>query len=136
MPTRKFIPTAEWEDARQVRGLLGEHVAMAYLISAGWEIEAHRFRLGHHEVDLIARRGATVAFVEVKTRRGPSHGSGLEAVGRRKQQAIARVAEIWRLRFGHSADVYRFDLIVVQEGPGAGPLIEHVEGAWMLDRRR
>ena len=44
--TRRFVPTREWEDARQIRGLEGEHAAMAYLISCGWSIEAHRFRLG------------------------------------------------------------------------------------------
>ncbi|MEP6572951.1 MAG: YraN family protein [Gemmatimonadota bacterium] len=136
MSTRKFIPTPEWEDARQVRGLVGEHVAMAYLISAGWEIEAHRFRLGHQEVDLIARRGSVVAFVEVKTRRGDTHGSGLEAVSRRKQLAISRVAEIWRLRFGRAGDTYRFDLIAIRDGnPGDQPVVEHVEGAWAIDRR-
>ena len=68
--TRRFVPTREWEDARQIRGLEGEHAAMAYLISCGWSIEAHRFRLGRHDVDLIARRGRVVAFIEVKTRRG------------------------------------------------------------------
>ena len=41
---------------------------MAFLTSCGWQIEGHRFRLGHHDVDVVARRGPLVAFVEVKAR--------------------------------------------------------------------
>src|SRR6185436_17416936 len=91
--TRSFIPTSEWEDLRQIRGLWGERTAIAYLVSCGWNIEAHRFKLGRHDVDLIARRGRVVAFIEVKTRRGTEFGSPGSAVGWRKQAAIAKVAE-------------------------------------------
>lgn len=133
MMTRRFVPTKEWEDARQIRGLEGEHAAMAYLTSCGWSIEAHRFRLGRHEVDLIARRGKVVAFVEVKTRRGTDFGSPGSAVGPRKQSAISRVADIWRLRFGRPQDEYRFDVVEVLEEAG-GPVIQHIEDAWRLRR--
>src|SRR2546428_14064144 len=53
---------------------------MRYLQSQGWVIAAHRFRVGHTEIDLVARRGHLVAFVEVKARRGTAFGSPLEAV--------------------------------------------------------
>jgi putative endonuclease len=134
MHTRKFIPTEEWEDERQVRGLLGERAAMAYLISCGYDIEAHRHRLGRHDIDLIARRGKIVAFVEVKTRRSHAFGTPLEAVGRRKQTTIAKVADLWRIRFGRPDDTYRFDLVAVDEGPGGALEIQHVEDAWRLER--
>ncbi|HXE58210.1 MAG TPA: YraN family protein [Gemmatimonadales bacterium] len=130
MPTRKFVPTREWEDERQLRGLAGERAAMAYLISCGWSIEAHRFRLGRHDIDLIARRGRVIAFVEVKTRRSAVFGEPVEAVGRRKREAIARVAELWRLRYGRPDDEYRFDLVAVWEAAGGGTRIEHVADAW------
>ena len=132
--TRRFIPTREWEDARQIRGLEGEHAAMAYLTACGWSIEEHRFRLGRHDIDLIARRNGVVAFVEVKTRRGSSFGSPALAVGRWKQSAIARVAEIWRIRNGRAGDTYRFDVIEVLEGRGGKVRIEHLEDAWRLSR--
>ena len=132
-PTRRFTPTSEWEDERQLRGLHGERIALAYLTSCGWEIEAHRFRLGRHDVDLIARRGRLVAFVEVKTRRSESFGSGAEAVGWAKRRAIQRVGMLWMLRFGRAGDEYRFDLIAIRDQPGAEPEIEHISDAWRSD---
>ena len=131
-PTRKFTPTKEWEDERQLRGLEGERLALAYLTSCGWSIEAHRFRMGRHDLDLIARRAGIVAFVEVKTRRGNACGSPLEAVPRRKQSIIGKVAALWALRFGRKDDTYRFDLIAVLLHPLGKVEIEHVENAWRL----
>jgi putative endonuclease len=128
--TRRFVPVTGWEDERQVLGLDGERVALGYLTACGWAIEAHRFRLGRHDVDLVARRGSLVAFVEVKTRRSAAFGSPLEAVTRRKQRDLAKTAALWIMRHGRSDDEYRFDLIGVQERRGEEPLIEHVEDAW------
>ena len=130
--TRKFIPTSEWEDERQVRGLEGERLALAYLTSCGWSVEAHRWKMGRHDIDLIVRRSELVAFVEVKTRRGLACGSPLEAVPRRKQSIIGRVAALWALRFGRKGDVFRFDLIAVHMKAGGKVEIEHVEDAWRL----
>jgi putative endonuclease len=132
--TRDFIPTTEWEDLRQLRGLWGERTALAYLVSCGWEIEAHRFRLGRHDVDLVVRRGNTVAFVEVKTRRSAALGSGVEAVGARKQSTIAKVASLWRLRLGRPGDEYRFDVVAVHEHGAGRYTVEHIEDAWRLGR--
>ena len=131
-PTRKFTPTAEWEDERQLRGLEGERLALAYLTSCGWSVEAHRFKLGRHDIDLIVRRAGIVAFVEVKTRRGLSCGTPLESIPRRKQSIIGKVAALWALRFGRRDDVYRFDAIGIHMHPGGRVEIEHVEDAWRL----
>jgi putative endonuclease len=128
--TRSFIPTSEWEDQRQIRGLWGERTAIGYLVSCGWEIEAHRFKLGRHDIDLIARRGCTVVFVEVKTRRSIARGSPVESVGRRKQSTIAKVASVWCLRHGRQDDEYRFDVVAVHEHRAGEYAIEHIEDAW------
>jgi putative endonuclease len=133
--TRHFIPVAEWEDERQILGLAGERIAIAFLISCGWAVEAHRFKLGRHDLDLVVRKGKLVAFVEVKTRRSRSCGSGLEAVSARKQRDLARVANAWLLRFGRPDDEYRFDLISVQPVAGGSPRVEHVADAWRLSSR-
>ena len=129
---RRFVPVVEWEDARQRLGLEGERIALAFLTSCGWSVEAHRFRLGRHDLDLVVRKDRTVAFVEVKTRRSVACGSGLEAVSRRKQRDIARVAMVWLLRYGRADDEYRFDLLSVQVGPGGKQIVEHVANAWQL----
>jgi putative endonuclease len=127
---RRFIPVKEWEDERQLLGLEGERIAIAFLISCGWSLESHRFKLGRHDVDLVMRRGKTVAFVEVKTRRSRTCGTGLEAVNRRKQRDIARVASVWVLRHGRPDDEYRFDLVAVENVGGAPPMVQHVGDAW------
>ena len=132
--TREFIPTSEWEDRRQLRGLWGERTAMAYLVSCGWEVEAHRFKLGRHDLDLVVRRGNTVAFVEVKTRHALTQGSGIEAVGARKQSTIAKVGSLWRLRYGRPEDEYRFDVVAVRDLGNGHCTVEHVEDAWRLGR--
>jgi putative endonuclease len=130
--TRRFVPTAEWEDERQILGLQGERTAIAFLTSCGWSVEAHRFKLGRHDLDLVIRKGTTVAFVEVKTRRGSTCGSAVEAVSTRKQRDIARVASVWILRHGRPDDEYRFDLLAVQQLRGGEPSVEHVPDAWRL----
>jgi putative endonuclease len=128
--TRRFIPVAEWEDKRQLLGMQGERIAIAFLTSCGWSVEAHRFKLGRHDIDLVIRKGSTVAFVEVKTRHSSSYGTAVEAVHRRKQRDIARVASVWVLRHGRPDDEYRFDLIAVQNTGGGAPAVEHIPDAW------
>lgn len=127
--TRRFTPTSEWQDQRQRQGLAGELEAMAYLTSCGWQVEAHRFRLGRHDVDLVVRRGRMVAFVEVKTRRSTEFGTGIESIGWRKQRSIARTASLWALRHGRAGDEYRFDVVQVQWQAGKW-VVEHVEDAF------
>ncbi|HEU5170335.1 MAG TPA: YraN family protein [Gemmatimonadales bacterium] len=129
----RFVPAAEWTHPGQVRGLRGERAALAYLTACGWSLEAHRFRCGRHDVDLVVRRGGLVAFVEVKTRRALGCGTPLESIGWRKRRAIARAAQLWRLRYGRRHDVYRFDLVAVVEEAGGRLAVEHLPDAWRLE---
>jgi putative endonuclease len=135
----RAVSASQWKDARHRRGLWGERVAMSYLVGRGWTIEAHRFRLGHQEVDLVARRGELVAFVEVKTRTSESRGAPAESVVWQKRRTIARVAEVWRERYGRAGDAFRFDVVEVRVGAAAGCgagkyRIQHLEDAWRLDQ--
>ncbi|MFQ5702537.1 MAG: YraN family protein [Gemmatimonadales bacterium] len=120
---------AGWTDPRHRRGYQGEETAKGFLAAAGWEIMAHRFRLGRIEIDLIARRGSLIAFVEVKTRKTRAFGSPLEAVTWAKKREIVRVARGWMDRYGRRDYVYRFDVIGVTLGR-EGVQIEHVEDAF------
>src|SRR5216684_2687174 len=99
---------AGWTDPRHQRGLAGEEQAIQYLQSRGWDVVAHRFRVGRIELDLVARRGHLVAFFEVKARRG-----------------IVKAARVWMDRYGRPEDVYRFDCIALVDNK-----LEHLEDAF------
>ena len=116
---------AEWTDERHKRGLAGEQQAIQYLLSRGWHIVAHRFRVGHTEIDLIVRQGSLVAFVEVKARRGDAFGSPLEAVTGAKRRELVKAARVWVDRYGRPPDVYRFDCIALTDGK-----LEHLADAF------
>lgn len=134
MTARAPIPPDQWTDPRHVRGLDGEQHARRYLEARGWDILAHRFRLGRLELDLVARRGALVAFVEVKTRCSSRFGSPGQAVGWHKQRSLARVASAWVLRHGRWGETYRFDVLEVFVGFGGRREVRHVEDAWRISR--
>lgn len=111
-------------------GEIGEACAADFLERVGWTVVERNFRVGRKEVDLVARRGGVVAFVEVKTRSGGVCGHPLEAITPRKQREIAEVATAWIERFGREGEAYRYDAIAVQMRPGHATVIEHVENAW------
>ncbi len=120
----------EWKDPRHRRGLEGEEAAKQYLEARGWEVTDHRFRMGRLEIDLVARKGSLVAFVEVKTRWGSRFGSPLEAVTWAKRREIVRVASAWMDRRGRPDDTYRFDVIGVTLSTSGRHRIDHVEDAF------
>ncbi len=106
--------------------------AMKFLISQGWEVEAHRFRLGRHDLDLVIRRGSLIAFVEVKTRHSAVCGTAVQSVSALKRHILGRVAMLWRLRFGRAGDTYRFDVVAVRDLGRGRYEVEQVEDAWRL----
>lgn len=114
-------------------GRSGEDLAARILQQRGWRILDRNYRAGRKEIDLIARRGRTVAFVEVKTRTGPEFGDPLAAVTSKKRAEIARVARDWVARHGRPGYHYRFDAVAVVWERGRRPRIRHVEDAWRLD---
>lgn len=54
-------------------GNIGEAIACFYLLLKGYRIHAHQLRIHYHEIDILASQGNILVFVEVKTRRKPSH---------------------------------------------------------------
>ena len=121
--------------ARQAVGALGERVAERWLRRAGWRIVGRRFRSGHRDIDLVARRGDTVAFVEVKARRGLGFGDPVAAVGWRKRRELSRSALIWADRFGAAEVTYRFDVVGVLFERGR-VRVRHVENAFPVHLAR
>lgn len=80
---------------RRRLGLEGEERAAKYLEAKGYRIVARNVRADRVEIDLVARKGALLVFVEVKSRRGTSHGLAAEAVDPRKQRRLRRGAWAW-----------------------------------------
>ncbi|WOF21578.1 YraN family protein [Microbacterium betulae] len=76
-------------------GRAGEERAARYLASAGYDILARNWRCPEGEIDIVARRGARLAVVEVKTRSGTAYGHPLEAVDARKLRRLWRLAAAW-----------------------------------------
>ena len=120
--------------ARQEFGEEGERVAERWLRRRGWRVLQRRFRNGHRDIDLVAEKNGTVAFVEVKARSGSAFGDPVEAVDWRKQRELARSAAVWIDRHGRPDDSYRFDVIgVLMEGNSVR--IKHIENAFMVRSR-
>jgi putative endonuclease len=90
----------------------------------------YRCRVG--EIDVVARDGATLVFVEVKERRSDSHGTAVEAVTARKRGRVVRAARIYAAAAGLSESPVRFDVVAIDWGP-EGPRVRHEKGAFAAD---
>ncbi len=113
-------------------GTFGENLAAEFLIKHGFEILVRNFRCGKNEIDLIAKKGNTISFVEVKTRKGTEFGHAAEAVTRAKQHELAKAAECYLRKFPNHADLYRFDVIAITMTSGETPDILFIEDAFRL----
>lgn len=80
----------------------------------GLLIRTRNFRCRSGEIDLIARDGKYLVFIEVKYRHGKGSGAASAAVDRRKQKAVSRAAEFYLVRYGYGLDTpCRFDVIAI-----------------------
>src|SRR3984957_20951807 len=83
----------ERPDPRRRLGVRGEQLAAEHLERLGYRIVGRNYRTRWGELDLVAHDGRLLAFVEVKTRRASGGaGSPFEAVDRRKQAQVRRIA--------------------------------------------
>lgn len=93
-----------------------EKIASDFLENRGYQILERNYRCRSGEIDLIARQGEYLCFVEVKYRSGNSCGTPLEAVGYRKQQQIIKVAKYYLMRGQYSMDTAcRFDVVAITD---------------------
>ncbi len=96
------------------RGRKAETWAAWWLRLQGWRILGRRVRVHGGEVDLVARRGRTLAFVEVKAR--ASAEAAAWAVDEQRLQRVAAAAEQLSARFGRGCDTVRIDVILIVPG--------------------
>jgi putative endonuclease len=119
---------------RKQLGDFGERVAKAHLEAKGYRIIATNFRVREGEVDIVALHGDTVAFVEVKTRRGDAMGSALEAIDRRQAERLLLTADAFAQEHPELPPNHRIDLIAIElDGGGRVRSVEHVESAVEAD---
>jgi putative endonuclease len=118
-------------------GQLGEALAARYLEGRGLEIVARNLRSRLGEIDLIARDGRVLVFVEVKARRGRRGDPPQAAVDRRKQARLARLAAGYLARVRAGDRACRFDVVAVtldaDDAAGGAARIEHFPAAFTVD---
>ena len=115
--------------SRIVVGKTGEDLACRELERRGYAIVARRYRRRRGELDIIARDGRTLVFVEVKARGGHAFGNAAEAVTWQKRQRIVRLASEYVMRHHLSESPCRFDVVSIQFDDGR-PVIEVFQNAF------
>ena len=115
--------------ARVAFGKSGEDLACLELERRGYAIVARRLRTRRGEVDIIARDGRTLVFVEVKARDGRAFGDGGEAVTALKRRRIVSLATEYVVRHGLEASPCRFDVVAVRLD-NERPVIEVYQNAF------
>lgn len=111
--------------AAEAAGRRGERIAGWWLRLKGWRILDRRVRTAAGEVDIVARRGNLVAFVEVKAR--ATVGELDFAIDERRLARVAVAAEMLMARYAGPGDDIRVDVILI--APGSRP--RHIENAWI-----
>ena len=110
------------DDPRQALGISGENLACAELQRRGYAILERRYRTRFGEIDIIARDGATIVFVEVKARLTDDFGGAAAAVTRWKQRRIAHMAVEYLARRSLHDCPCRFDVVAI-DVEAAGPRV-------------
>jgi putative endonuclease len=110
----------------------GEALAAWFLRLKGFHVEARNWRCPQGELDLVCRDGDTLVFVEVKTRGSAAAGDPEDAVDRRKQQRLVRLAYAYLAHLGGETPPCRFDVVAIERSR-LGPRIRHLKSAFRAD---
>ena len=112
-------------------GREGENIATNFLIQKGYEIITRNWRYGPKEIDIVARDGDTMVFVEVKTRSTLAFELPQEAVTKKKMRNLVEAADAYMIQ--NNIDLEgRFDIVGVLNGTPP-KVIEHIVGAWQAN---
>ena len=114
---------------RDALGDRGENVAAHYLRKNGFKIIVRNFRCEVGEIDIIARDGKTLVFVEVKTR-AYDDPQPEDQVNFDKQQQLTKVAKLYLGRYGVPQPAARFDVVAIVWPMGREPQVRHVRDSF------
>lgn len=115
---------------RQKLGKDGEDLACQELTSRGYAILARRYRTRYGEIDIVARDGESVVFIEVRRKSSGTYGTAAESVTRDKQLRVVRMAVDFLARhelYDHVA--VRFDVVAIDDLP-SGTVVTVLVGAF------
>ena len=113
--------------AKDALGRRGEEIAARYLASRGLAIVERNWRCPQGEIDVIARDGGELVFVEVKTRSSVAFGHPLESITPVKLARLRRLAAAWCDAHPGGHDTIRIDAIAVIAPRVGGVEVEHLE---------
>ncbi len=119
---------------RQQRGRSAERLARRVLEDRGYEILDTNVRTRLGELDLIARQGATLCFVEVRSSGAARFGHPAGSIDRTKRRHLIRAAQAYLQRFRGEVSEVRFDVVAVIWTDGQ-PTVELIPGAFTADDR-
>lgn len=114
---------------RQTLGKYGEDLVCEHLKKNGYTVLERNFRFRMGEIDIVAQKKGSVAFVEVKTRQSDAFGTPAEAVGARKQKNMILAAQQYISLHGKPDENYTFDVAEVLVR-GDGPSINYIQNAF------
>lgn len=114
-------------NTNQIVGRYGERLAGRHLLARGLVLLDRNWRCPSGELDLVARDGPELVFVEVKTRRSVRFGTPVEAVGADKARRLRRLATRWLAAHGATGRPIRFDVVSVLLGRDTVG-VEHLRG--------
>ncbi|GAB3410986.1 YraN family protein [Schumannella luteola] len=116
--------------AKDELGRRGERIAEEHLIRSGIRVVDRNWRCSIGEIDLVARDGDDVVFVEVKTRRGIGYGHPLEAITPVKLARLRRLAGAWCAAHPEVRGAVRIDAIGIVAARDTAPVVEHLQGVY------
>jgi putative endonuclease len=114
---------------RLALGKAGEDLACEELERRGYAIIARRWRQRAGEIDIIARHGGILVFVEVKARAGLAFGDAADAVSRRKRRRLVQLARLYLARHRLHESPCRFDVVTIDAGAGQ-PVVQVFQNAF------
>jgi putative endonuclease len=120
--------TSSCKDATTIEvGARGEDRAVRHLARHGYRIVERNYRCKVGELDIVARDGSVLVFVEVRSRRDGERGSALDAVTWHKRRKVSRVAMVYLAQRRPRFEQARFDVVAI-----TGAELVHIKDAWRL----
>jgi putative endonuclease len=126
---RRFVDLFKPQEERELLGERGENLAAKHLRNKGYKILARNFRCAVGEIDIIARDGKTLVFVEVKTR-AYNDPTPEDQVNAGKQHQLTKAGKFYLSRYGLPQPPARFDVVAIVWPQAKDAIIRHIPNAF------